>query len=112
MAKEASNCEVDEISDACGQTYTFDGGSCTATCDGSPSCTQANAVSIVEWVVGSRGINMTDACGTYDVEPGTSATMAFCMPSNSQFIMSSTMAGTINGATLDENIDVDCQLTF
>lgn len=113
VAKEtSSSCDVDEIANACGQTYTFDGGSCTATCDGAASCTSANAIVVAEWTVGSRGINMTDACGTYVVETGTSAVMAFCQPSSSQFVMSSTFAGTINGTAIDENIDVDCTMTY
>lgn len=108
----SDSCDVEEISNVCGQTYTFDGGSCTATCDGTSSCTSSNALVVIEWTVGSRGITMIDECGTYVIASGTSATMLFCMPSNYQFIMSSTMNGTINGTSVDQNIDIDCTYTY
>jgi len=105
------DCDIDDISNACGETYTFDGGSCSAYCDGEASCTEAAAMAVVSWTAGSRGVYTTDACGTYNIGAGTASVMAFCQPSASQFIMSSTINGTINGTIIDENIDVDCTLT-
>lgn len=114
VVKETGDaCDIEEIANACGETYTFDGGSCTTTCNSaSAACTATDASVTIDWEVGSRGINMTDECGTYVIAAGTSSTMAFCMPSNSQFIVSSTMNGTINGTAIDENMDVDCTMTY
>jgi hypothetical protein len=111
-ADDSSDCDVENVSNACGETYTFEGGSCTATCGGAAMCTTANAIALVEWTVLERGITMTDACGTYVISAGTTSSMAFCMPSDSQFIMTSTMSGTINGSIIDENIDIDCTFTY
>lgn len=107
-----SSCDVEDVANACGETFTFEDGSCTATCDGPAACTEAAAMSTVEWTVGSRGINMMDACGNYDIAAGTSSLMTFCAPSNTNFIISSTVNGTINGTVIDENIDIDCTVNF
>lgn len=112
VKQTAGSCDVSDVSNACDRTVNFDGGNCEVVCDGTTSCTEAAAMTIVVWTVGSRGVTMTDACGTYEVETGTSSTMAFCMPSNSNFIMSSTINGTINGSSISESVDVNCTLTY
>ena len=113
VAKEdtSGTCEVEDIADACGETFTTEDGSCTVTCGSNTACSAATAMATVEWTVGSRGVSMTDVCGTYDITVGTTSLMAFCMPSSTQFLMSSSINGTINGTAINENIDVDCTMT-
>ena len=112
VAKEdTSSCDVEDIADACGQALTMEGGSCSVECESTSACSEAAAVAMIGWTVGSRGVNMTDECGSYDIAVGTTSLMALCIPSSTQFLMSLSINGTINNTAIDENIDVDCTMT-
>jgi hypothetical protein len=105
----ASECDIDDIADVCGTTFTSGDGFCSVDCDDEALCTAANALVIIQWTAGSRGVTMTDECGTYVIASGSTHDVAACMLSDTEFVMTFIMNGTINGDVIDETIDLDCE---
>lgn len=109
MAKaDAADCDIDDLANACGQTYSGGGATCSVSCDSAPTCLSTVAVFTIQWTAGSRGVTVTDPCGSYTIEPGTTSSNDTCMPTSTSFSSSFNITGTVNGEAIDQAINVAC----
>jgi len=74
----------------------------------SPICTEANAYSKMEFIVGSRSLTLTDECGSYNMTPGTTLKSNDCLVSNTQFTASLNIYGKFNGELIDKYYNINC----
>lgn len=108
-AETDGECSVEDIADACGQTFSCDGGTCTVECGGTATCSEAQALAILVWTVGSRGVVVTDECGTYNLATGSTTDTTMCVPTQTSFNMTFVIDATINGEAVNDTINVNCQ---
>lgn len=107
-ADATATCDVDDVADTCGQTFSGGGATCSVDCEGAATCTSAAAVFSIQWTAGTRGVTITDPCGTYTIASGTTSGNDMCMPTNSSFDASFSINGTINGTAIDQEMNVGC----
>ncbi len=101
-------CDVESVADVCGSSMTVGEGTCSVECGSSAACDAGSALMTMTWTVGSRGITMTDDCGTYVIDPGTTSSIYLCSASSTGFVISFDMSGVINDGAVDEVITIDC----
>ncbi len=73
------------------------------------TCSEAEATVYLEYLVGARGLSVTDECGTYEMGSGTTMTTALCADLNSLlYLFTFTLNGTFNGSNVNESYSMDC----
>ena len=112
----SAGCEVEDVEDVCGQTVDTGGASCTVLC-GELTCTSAEAVVVISWTVdATRGLTMTDECGTYEFSPGFVSATNICLDAASASSMTMSMSfdinGSINGEAFEQDMSVDCTINY
>jgi hypothetical protein len=107
-ADTTEDCPYPTTGDACGQTYSDDEATCEVICGETPLCNESTALSVVNWTAGSGGVVLTTTCGTFTITEGSTSTDSICIGSADEFTVSFDPNATINGSTVNQNVDLDC----
>lgn len=76
------------------------------------TCTEAASTIFMEFLVGSRGLSVTDECGTYVFGSGTTMTTALCGDLQSYiYLFTFTLDGIFNGSAVSEIYSMSCDFS-
>lgn len=105
--KQDSECTIeDNVTE-----FECDGMTCSWDTNTTPLCAAANADVVSVVTVGSRGVTVTDPCGTYTYSPGTTMNSQICTPTDTNVTFTFILDGVFNGEDVNITYNVDCDLT-
>jgi hypothetical protein len=105
--KQDSECTIeDNVTE-----FECDGMTCSWDTNTTPLCAAANADVVAVVTVGSRGVTVTDPCGTYTYSTGTTMNSQICTPTDTNVTFTFILDGVFNGQDVNITYNVDCDLT-